>query len=354
MLLIDGSYEEGGGQIIRTALALSVLTQKPFRAVKIRHNRPKPGLKNQHLSCIQALNKLANATANGAYPGSEVIEFSPGRVKPETLSLDIGTAGSITLLLQSILLPAMLAEGNVRLKISGGTDTKWSIPLDYFIQVILPVFEILASVKVQAFRRGYYPKGQGFLDLLVTPHFNFSEAADPGELINLVRAKVPAFRLNRRSELSDIEGISSASQPLKPADVARRQAQGAVRRIGGLFPVTITEEYMQTASIGTVITLWADFEDKKVRLGADALGEKGIRAEKIGEKAAARLLDLLKSDAAVDLHLADNMIPLLALVGGSIKTTEITGHILSNIYVCERFLDVRFKVDFHKNQISVS
>lgn len=354
MLLIDGSYREGGGQIIRTALAFSVLTQKPFRAVKIRHKRPKPGLKYQHLSCIQALEKLANARVDGAHLGSQAIEFFPGPVKPGVLSLDIGTAGSITLLLQSLLLPVVFAGGNVKLKLTGGTDTKWSIPMDYFEQVILPVFEELAIFRIQEVRRGYYPKGQGFLELSATPRINFHKTAGTDELISLIRAKVPSIRLTARSELLDIKGLSSASQQLKSSDVARRQAQGALRKIGDLCPVAIKEEYMQTASIGTVITLWAKFQDTKVRMGADALGEKGVPSEKIGEAAAARLLEFLNSDAVVDPHLADNIIPLLALIGGSMKTTKITGHILSNIYVCEKFLNVRFKVDAQKNLITVS
>lgn len=354
MLLIDGSYKEGGGQIIRTALALSVLTQKPFQAVNIRHKRPRPGLKHQHLACIRALQKLANARAVGVHLGSEMIEFFPGRVRPGLLSLNIGTAGSITLLLQSLMVPVIFADGTVRLKITGGTDTKWSIPMDYFVNVILPVFEIFSSVKIQRLRRGYYPKGQGFLELLITPRFNLQNTGNFAEFISLLRARVPSFSFTVRPALSEIRGVSAASQQLKRADVARRQAQGAVQRIAGLFPITIEEQYERTASIGTVITLWADFRDTTVRIGSDALGEKGVRSEKIGEAAAVKLLDFLNSDAAVDPHLADNMIPLLALVGGSIKTTEITGHILSNIYVCEKFLDVRFSVDDEKNQLTVN
>ena len=353
MLLIDGSYGEGGGQIIRTALAFSVLTQTPFQAVKIRDKRPKPGLKYQHLSCIQALEKLANARAEGAHQGSQALAFYPGYVKPGVLSLDIGTAGSITLLLQSLLLPVVFAGGNVTLKLTGGTDTKWSIPLDYFKQVILPVFEELAIFRIQKIRRGYYPKGQGFVELSATPRIKFHKAAGADELIHMIRAKTSPIGLSTRSKLLEIKGLSSASQQLKSADVARRQVQGALEKIGDLCPVAIKKEYRQTASIGTVITLWANFQDPSVRMGADALGEKGVTSEKIGAAAATRLLEFLNSDAVVDPHLADNIIPLLALMGGSMKTTQITGHIRSNIYVCEKFLGVRFTVDAQKSLITV-
>ena len=353
MLLIDGSYQEGGGQIIRTALALSVLTQKPFRAVKIRHKRPKPGLKHQHLSCIRALEELANTRVDGARPGAQAIEVLPGLATAGTLTLDIGTAGSIPLMLQSLLLPAMFAGGSVRLNLTGGTDTKWSMPLDYLERVVLPVFNDLATFRIRVTRRGYYPKGHGRLNLTVTPRIQFHDPVGTEELIRKVRARIPSIRLTTREKLLKINGLSSASQQLKNADVARRQAQGAQRMIGDLCPVNIKKEYMRTASIGTVITLWAEFQNAKVRIGADALGEKGVPAEKIGEAAAAKLMAYLESGAVVDPHLADNIIPLMALTGGRLKTTEITDHIRSNIYVCEQFLNVHFKVDAQKNLVSV-
>ncbi len=354
MLHIDGSYMEGGGQILRTALALSMLTQKSFRAEKIRHNRPKPGLKNQHLCCINALKQLSGARAEGVRLGSELIEFIPAKIIPGILSLDIGTAGSIALLLQSLLLPCMFCGDEVRFKIKGGTDTKWSIPIDYFRHVILPFFEEFASIRFKKVRRGYYPRGQGLVDLSIKPHFSFHESGNIDSLISQLRRKVPAVRLTARSKLMSIKGISSASYELKRAEVARRQANSATRIIGNLCPVEIAEEYMTTASIGSVMTLWANFEQNPVTIGAGELGKKGVRAETIGASAASRLLKILNSDAAVDKHLADNIIPLLALVGGTIKTTEITGHILSNIYICEKFLNLNFKIDYQNKQISIA
>ena len=189
---------------------------------------------------------------------------------------------------------------------------------------------------------------------MICPHINFYNIKGTDDLIRNVRAKIPSIQLTVREKLLEINGLSSASQQLKSAGVARRQAQGAQRLIGDLCPVKIKEQYMRTASIGTVITLWANFHKAKVRIGADALGEKGVPAEKVGEAAAARLLDYINSDAVVDPHLADNIIPLLALIGGSQKTTKITDHILSNIYVCEKFLNVRFTVDTIKNLIEVN
>jgi len=342
MIHIDGSHEEGGGQIIRTALALSTLTGKSFRADKIRHNRPKPGLKQQHLTCISALEELSFAKVSGAEPSAESFEFIPGKVIPRTMSIDIGTAGSITLLLQSLLLPCMFADGKVRLKIRGGTDTKWSIPIDYFINVIMPNLVPYANLRINDIQRGYYPKGGGLVDITIKPLLHRS---DDDFLQNITEKPID---LAKKRPLNKISGISSASQELRSAEVAKRQASGAKKKLSSHCPVKIIEEYQETASVGTVITLWNDSST----MGSDSLGEPKKRAEAVGAEAGSELLLLLCSDAAVDNHLADNLIPLLALTGGIIRTDEITGHILSNIYVCEKFLGCRFQVDKKEKIIS--
>ena len=352
MIQIDGSYMEGGGQILRTALALSTLTGKPFRIDRIRHHRPRPGLKPQHLSCIDALKQLANAQVKGAQAGSAAVEFFPGRIYAVTLSIDIGSAGSITLLLQSLLLPCMFADAPVRIKINGGTDTRWSIPIDYFSRVILPCFNELASIEIKNMRRGFYPKGQGFVDLSVSPRYHLNDFNTVEELIAHLFNSVSRIHLTRKPAQIRIEGISCASSRLKGAGVAERQAEGAAERIGSRFALKIDSYYQDTASPGTVITLWTVSKEGQACVGADALGKRGVRAEKIGAMAARKLLKVLNSDAAVDHHLADNLIPLLALVGGTIKTNNITGHIRSNIYVCEQFLDIAFSIDENQNRIT--
>ena len=353
MIHIDGSCMEGGGQILRTALALSTLSRKPFTADKIRHNRPKPGLKAQHLTCIDALIKLAKAQVKGAELGSSAIEFAPGEITPGTLSLDIGTAGSITLLLQSLLLPCMFAGGQVILHIKGGTDTRWSIPVDYFSHVILPFFREFVSIELNDMKRGFYPKGQGFIRMTISPRYCLKDHGSVDDFCTHLRSKIPGIHLSDKSRLERIEGISAASDQLKNAKVAERQAEGAKQELRGLCPLRIKNAYQPTASAGTVITLWTINKQGKVFMGADALGERGLRAEKVGAKAAKKLLEVLNSEAIVDSHLADNLVPLLALVGGEIKTDKITGHIRSNIYVFEKFLNVKFLINEENNQITV-
>lgn len=351
MIHIDGSHMEGGGQILRTALALSTLTRRPFVIEKIRRHRPRPGLKAQHLSCIAALKQLAAAQVQGAQPGASRLSFHPQPVVSGTLALDIGTAGSITLLLQSLLLPSMFADGTIKLCISGGTDTKWSIPADYFAHVILPFINRFAAVKIHEIRRGFYPRGQGKLELTITPRFCYNHFENLAAFLAQLRNTVSPLRLTMQPELDHIEGRSVASLKLKDARVAERQADGAARILGDRFSLRIENEYAHSASVGTVITLWAVSRQAVVFMGADALGEKGRRAEDVGAAAADRLLNLLKSDAAVDIHLADNLIPLMALCGGEIKTEKITGHIRSNIYVCEKFLGAGFRINEKENII---
>jgi len=351
MLHIDGSFGEGGGQILRTALALSVLTQKPFQAVNIRKHRTKPGLKHQHLCCIDALKRLADAGVERAHLGSESIAFYPGRVTPGRIELDIGTAGSIPLLLQSILLPSIFSNGTVGFRIIGGTDTRWSMSLDYFAQVILPHFKAAAQIQLHGVRRGFYPKGQGLLDLTLRPRLPVSTPGDALKEAACGYRGLPEIDLVKPVDIAQVRGVSIASRPLERNQVAQRQARGAEQHIGSRWPVSIQTVYTDTASMGTVITLWAESETGKAAHGACALGARGVPAEKVGKDAAERLMERVDSGAGLDHHLADNLIPLLALAGGRMKPDRITGHILSNIYVCEAFLDVRFQVDPVTRQI---
>lgn len=343
MIKLDGSYLEGGGQIVRTSLALSTITQKPFEVTDIRKGRPKPGLKNQHLFCIKALEKLCNARTEGAELGSTYLKYYPGKIKPQTLSIDIGTAGSITLLLQSLLIPSIFADSKIRLKIIGGTDVSWSPSFDYFNNIIIPQIRKYADIEANLLKRGYYPKGGGKVDVKIKPKFN---------LENIKEA--PKINLTEQHNLIQIKGISHASSDLEKAQVAERQARSAKLALNRLnCPINIRTEYSETLSTGSGITLWAIFSkdlneidfNNPIILGSDALGERGKRSEEVGKEAAEKLLKEINSKAPVDLHLADNLIPFLALVGGQIKVSKITNHTLTNIYVCEKFLDNKFDID---------
>ncbi|MEA3514361.1 MAG: RNA 3'-terminal phosphate cyclase [Nanoarchaeota archaeon] len=353
MIQLDGSYHEGGGQIVRTALALSTLTGMPFEVCDIRKGRQKPGLKNQHLYCIKALEELCNARTEGAELGSCYLKFEPGKIRPKTLNIDIGTAGSITLMLQALMLPSLFAPAPLRIKIKGGTDVKWAMPFDFFDGLFLDFTRDFAEVEMDLLKRGYYPKGGGKVDIKIKPRYDFQSFSTFDEFVLKLKQDIKPIDMTVRGNLQRIRGISHASNMLEKAEVAARQARAAKQKLGCLkVPIDIKAEYCDTLSSGSGITLFAEFEEGK--LGADALGERGKRSEAVGEEAAEKLIYEIRSGAAVDKHLADNLIPILALLGGQIRVSEITAHTLTNIYTVEKFLGKIFDVDSENRVIKLN
>ncbi len=343
MITIDGNFLEGGGQIVRTALALSTITGTPCSITDIRGGRKNPGLKAQHLHGVHALEALCQARTSGADPGSSLLEYYPGVMEGRTLSINIGTAGAISLLLQTLVLPCSFSETKVRLKISGGTDTRWSMPIDYVSQVVLPALQDFADFKVRLTSRGYFPRGGGKVDFTIIPKIHRSQFDSPAGFIDHLHGTLKPFDMIDRGPLLHIKGISHAAAALARSQVAERQARAAkqaLRKLG--VRVDISCEYGAAESLGSGITLWATCQ--QARLGADALGEKGKRAEIVGQEAGAALLAEIEAGAPVDRHLCDNLIPFLGLVGGCIKTSQITNHTLTNIHVTEQFLPVTFGI----------
>jgi len=354
MIEIDGSYLEGGGQIARTALALSTLTNKPFSIDKIRVGRKQPGLKNQHLYCIKTLQQLCDAEAEGAELKSLELSYKPNKFKAKNIEVDIGTAGSITLLSQSLLIPSMFADKRFELKFIGGTDTAWSPPFDYLKNIILPHINRYCDIKLKLERRGFYPKGGGKVSVSFAPKIKIKDYKSVEEFISALREKFSPIDLTEQGKLIKVDGIAFASEDLMKAEVSERMGNAAKSILKDLnCPVNIQTEYSQAYSSGAGIVLWASFsedveefdKENPVIIGADSLGERGKRAEIVGEDAAKHLLMEIKTGAAIDQHMADQLIPLLGLVGGKMKTSSTTQHTLTNIYATEQFLDVKFIVD---------
>ena len=362
MIELDGSYLEGGGSIARIALALSTLTQKPFEITNIRKNRPQPGLKHQHLFCIKALEKLCNARVENASLGSTSISYVPGKIEGKTIDIDIQTAGSITLFLQSLLLPSMFANKPVKFNIIGGTDTKWSPSFDYFNNVFLPQIQKYANIGCKLLRRGYYPKGHGQVQLKVNPKYKISDFKNFNEFLSHLKGNTQKINLTEQCHLIQIKGISHASLNLQDAQVAERQAKTAELSLKNFScPISIQIEYNDTLSTGSGITLWAIFSKDKdeidsrnpIRLGSDSLGERGKKAEVVGQEAAKKLTSEIESRAPVDAHLADQLLKFMALVSNSrIKASKITNHTKTNIYTIEKFLGKAFSIDESNNTIS--
>lgn len=353
MIELDGNYGEGGGAIIRSALALATLTGKGFKIKNIRKRRCKPGLMAQHLNGVRAVKELCNAEVKGAELHSTGLEFIPDNLEAKTISVDIGTAGSITLLLQAILLPSLFGNGKVRLRLRGGTDTKWSMPYDYFSNVFIPHIRHLADIKVELLQRGYFPKGGGKVDISLQPKYKVGEFDNFESFVDRLRQSARGFKILDSGKIEKIEGISHAASVLQKPEVAERQIKGAKQALRNFDGnIKIKGEYSDALCAGSGICLWA-VSDEGAIIGADALGERGKRAEIVGKEAGENLLRELKLDAPIDGYLADQLIPYLALVGGSYRTTKISPHTTTNIYVAEKFLDVKFKIEEDQKIISV-
>ncbi|MCZ7357626.1 MAG: RNA 3'-terminal phosphate cyclase [Candidatus Methanoperedens sp.] len=318
---IDGSYGEGGGQILRTAVALSAVTGKPVEIDNIRKNRPKPGLAPQHVKAVKGAASICNAEVKGCDLHSTHLNFRPGRIKGGMYDIDIGTAGSISLLLQCLMPAACHAQGTIKLKITGGTDVSWSPSIDYLRFVTLFALSRMGyDCELELVRRGYYPRGGGCVEAVINPSVLGKMSFD-------------------RNTCEIVKGISHSSG--LPGHVTERQAASAEKILQAEgYRTEILREVNNYPSIGSGITLWCG------TIGAGALGERGLRAEKVGSSAASAMISELKAGAGVDIYLADQLVPFIALAGnGSFTTRLITPHTRTNIWVTEEFLDLKFKIE---------
>lgn len=361
MITLDGSFEAGGGQILRTALALSVLTQQSFEIENIRANKPESGLKAQHLAAVKAAQELCDAVVQGAELGSTKLIFEPKKISKFSLELNIGTAGSVTLLSQALLLPCFFAKKSINLKFIGGTDVQWSPQVTYFQEVFVPhIKKFCKKIDVKVVRRGYYPVGNGEMTIKIQPKYKPTDSSFIG-LQQLLSDSRP-IQLTEQGNLMMIKGVSHASSVLENAKIAESQARSAELYLKKKFscPINIRLEYSQTACAGSGIVLWAVFSknnddidaENPIILGSDVLSEKNLSADAVGLKCAEALAQAIASKRPLDDNLADQLVPWLALVKGSVISPKImTPHLLSNIYVTEKFLGKCFDVDKENNII---
>jgi len=324
MLHLDGSYGEGGGQILRTALSFSALLGVPVRIDNIRAGRPKPGLRPQHLTAVQALARVSRAELDGAELGSQELTFRPRRPQPGHYLFDVaaktGSAGSVTLIAQALIPPLLTAPYPCTLVLRGGTHVPWSPPAHYLEYVFFPALARLgAQVEMTLERWGWYPRGGGEIRLTVSP----------ARSLTGVDWRTPA-------PPGDFRGLSAASH--LPEHVARRQAARLKERLGPDFPVEIVAAGGQDP--GSLVLLWGP------RAGFDALGARGKPAERVADDAADAYVAFREAGAAVDPHLADQLVLYLAQAKGTstFSTTVITSHLLTNLWVIEQFLGPLFRV----------
>lgn len=325
MLEIDGSYGEGGGQIIRTAVALSALTKKAVKMTNIRAKRTPPGLKAQHLTGVKAVAEICNAKLKGAEVGSTEITFEPGEIKGGSFEWDIGTAGSIPLVLQA-LMPAMLfSKKEFTISIIGGTNVKTSPPIEYFQHIFCEyISKMGGKLSLEIKQHGFYPKGDGRIKLRIQP------------------TELHPIEVLERGKLLKTDIWSIASTDLQKAQVAERQVKGFKHEFREAIYGEIHEDYANTSSTGSSIHAHAHFENCK--LGAEALGELRKRAEEVGKDCAQKLKKEVEFDSTVDTHMLDQIIPYMAMLGGKFKFGELTSHAKTNIWVTEQFLPVKFVI----------
>lgn len=321
MLRVDGAQGEGGGQVLRTALALSAIQGVPVEIHSIRARRKNPGLQAQHLTAVRALAEICGAEVEGATLGSPRLRFAPGTLRPGDFRFEVGTAGSVALVLQAILLPLAVAPGASRIVLTGGTHVPWSPPIHYVSEVWFPALALMGiSARLTLLRWGFYPGGGG----QVTVEVAGSATLRPVSLVS--RASVVRLR-----------GLSAVAN--LPRRIAERQQAQALRRLaaeGQQADVAVVEA--EAAGPGSFLLLVAEAGD--LRAGFSALGERGKPAERVAEEAAGGLCDFLKTEAACDPHLADQLILPMALARGTsrLTTSRVTPHLLTTLQIVQQVL----------------
>lgn len=319
--MIEINGEKGGGQMLRTALTLSVIKQQGFRIKNIRGNRSNPGIKNQHLECVKAAQRVSDAEVESAEFGSEELVFRPQTLQNSCFTSNIGTAGSTTLLYDTVLPITSQFDSGFRLTAKGGTDVKWSPTFAYLKHVKIPFTRQFGfSGELELERSGYYPAGGGSSSLRTEEH------------------SLQEISLRDRGALKGFEIYSKASSELEQQKVADRQADEVERLLKNphvSVPVEKDVRYEKTDSTGSSLLLKAVYENSVA--GFDALGEQGKRSEDVAREAVQEFRSFHSSEAAVDQYMADQLIVFMALVGGEITIPEITSHIETNLEVVERF-----------------
>ena len=327
MLHLDGSYGEGGGQIVRTSLSLAALLGEPVHLTDIRAGRAKPGLRPQHLTGVMALARVTRAEVEGAELGSRELTFRPRTTAGGSYFFDVaaktGSAGAVSLVAQALLPPLLMAREPANVTIRGGTHVSMSPSVHYLTHVFLPALQELgAEVSLTLTRWGWYPRGG---------RGSAAHGAAPGEAHSLPVARAP--------EPAAFQALWAAAR--LPHHVIKRQGGRLKERLGRALPVAEVE----AASLdpGSFVFLWGP------RAGFQSLGARGKPAEKVADLAVEEFLTFTRRQAALDRHLADQVLLYLAFAAGeSVFTTEeITLHLLTNLWVIERFYGPRFKVQGH-------
>jgi len=329
MIEIDGSLGEGGGQVLRTALSLSCITGKGFRISNIRSSRSKPGLMRQHLMAVQAAARIAAAKVEGDRLGSSQLSFVPRGVQAGEYSFDIGTAGSATLVLQTVIPALLTAPGESRVTVIGGTHVPFSPSWNYLAEIFWPtVARLGAHAELTLDSCGFYPKGGGKVRCRVRP------------------GALSALSVQERGKLLRVSGCSAVGNlPLSIAERERLSALAVLQEeLGRDLPMEVETRELSIYGQGNFIFLKGEYEHAVA--GFTALGERGKPAERVGEEVAREFLCHHSTGMPIDPHLADQLVLYLAQASGPsvFATSRITGHLETNLQVAGYFLDLETRL----------
>jgi RNA 3'-terminal phosphate cyclase (ATP) len=336
VLTIDGSYGEGGGQIVRTAVALSVLTKQPIEITNIRAGRPIPGLRPQHFTALSCIRTICDAEVDGLSIHSTNLKFTPHDIKPGTYTFDIGTAGSMTLVFQACLLSAFHSSEPLTIILRGGTDVRWAPSWDYFAHIFIPLIsKIGIKTGIKLLKRGYYPTGGGEATMTIHP----------------VEKLLP-FSAQDPQSFTEMSGIIHRAN--LPDHISTRMKHAAIKTaLKQNLRSTIQIEAAPSSSTGTGITLWS--ESDRTILGSTVLGEKTLSAETVGETAANHLIQEIHSGATLDRYAIDQILPYLVLApkGSACLIREISNHTQTNMWLIKQFFPVDFEVTPQQNALRI-
>lgn len=334
-LHINGSQGEGGGQIVRSSLALALVTGRPVTIDNIRAGRERPGLMRQHLAAVRAAAEIGGGTMTGAKLGSRSLRFEPQPVRAGEYRFSVGTAGSATLVLQTVLPALLLADGTSQLTLEGGTDNQWAPPFDFLQKTFLPLVNRMGPrVSSRLERHGFYPAGGGRFTVTIEP-----------------AATLTGFDLWERGEL-----VSRCARGLVanlPLHIARREVSAILRRLAWDDVYGIAEQ-VDAHGPGNVVFL--ELGSQYVTEVFTGFGRLGVRAERVAEEVLAEAVAYLRSDAAVGPHLADQLMLPLGISawqsgdagrprGGSFRTLPLTRHSTTHIEILRQFLGIDIQVN---------
>ncbi len=332
-ITIDGSAGEGGGQILRTALALSLVTGRPFRIEEIRAGRKKPGLLRQHLTAVHAATAMSGARVSGADLGSRVLSFEPSQVRGGEYRLAVGTAGSATLVLQAVLPALLTAREASRLTLEGGTHNPHAPPFDFLAKTFLPILRRMgASVEVSLEAYGFYPAGGGRFTAVIEP------CAKLGRLSLLERGEP---RVHARAI------VASLSE-----NIARRELSIVRERLGLERAFCRAQTVDDSIGPGNVLMIVIDCDS--VSEVVTGFGVKGVSAESVASDACDEVQAYLAAGVPVGVHLADQLlIPMALAGGGTFRSLKPTAHAITNADVIGRFLDVPIAIEHERDEVYV-